>query len=98
MVDDWHKVEIPFDEKATARANQLQNTFGTLFMATKAPEDAALLERTDGHGNVTFYFSPVSMIFARGLVEQNQGTTCAAPQKDGTRLLVGHAGFRDTLI
>jgi hypothetical protein len=96
----WYKVALPFAEGGIAgKGKRLQDAFETLFMANQAGPNVALFtNHDDDYKQVFYYFSPGAEQIAQSLIKSFAAVKCEAPKKQGTAMLVGHAGALDTLL
>lgn len=84
----WKKIVIKADAKTAEIWKTIQDSFETIFIASGAPEDAALYFSSQTPGrDVSLYLSPRAVrIFDGG---QWNAQSCNKPSSAG--LLVGHA-------
>ncbi len=94
----WHKIALTNDQVVAGEHMRLQDAFEAIFMATLAQRDAAMFGRSLKAGGDELYFSPAASKVAESLIRSGGGVPCAPPPKDGTDLLVGHAGAHDALL
>lgn len=87
----WKKIELAGIERTAELWKSIQDGFEAVFIASGAPEDAAMYFHSPSPGlSVTLYLSPGAVRIFSG--EQWGAQTCAKPEVAG--LLVGHDSAR----
>jgi hypothetical protein len=100
-MSEWYKVTLPYSEAGIAgKGKSLQDAFEVVFIANRAPEEAAMFtRRSDDLENVFYYFTPGATTIAKGIIQSFGGVECPAPKYDNyIVLLVGHAGAHDKFL
>lgn len=94
----WYMVSLTSADISTHKDVKMQEAFEALFMANRAPADAAMFgASTPGNPNVDFYFSPGGAALASSLIASYGGTSCSRPTVP-VSLLVGHADASERLL
>lgn len=94
----WHRIVLTNDQVLAGEHMDIQDSFTTLFTAALTPREAALFSAGHPAQDYALYFSPGSFPFAKALILSKGGVSCDAPPKEGTSLLVGHAGAGDAFL
>ena len=86
----WNKITLDNQQVIQGVHHRVMNQFEQIFTALKAPQEMALFGRSEAGKDMELFFTPGSMQYAFGLVEEYSGIECDKPAKDDISLLVGH--------
>jgi hypothetical protein len=94
----WYTVSMSPGDVSSQKHVSIQDAFEVLFMANRAPRDAAMFAAsTPGNPNYEVYFSPVAASLASVLLASYGGQACMPPTVP-LSLLVGHADAKEHLL
>ena len=93
----WQMIRLSIAQVVSGERERVRDSFVLAFAAAKRPHNAALFSRPVVGGH-ELYFSPQAARIGKALIKQCDGSNCARPPKEGTRLLVGHKGACDRLL
>jgi hypothetical protein len=96
----WHKVTFKSEDCGIAgKGQRLHDAFSALLVASGGfPKDAALFcQRSADSNDVSYYFSPSTMLIAKHLIEHYRASPCPAPVRGTVDLAMGDESARDTL-
>ena len=88
-MDTWYKVTLSSKDITAGKHMALQSTFPFLFLASRAPRDAAMLTNSEPRFPADYFFSPGAVRFSKTLIDGFSSIECAAPKATGLSLLVG---------
>lgn len=94
---NWKKVSISSKDVISGKHVQLQNLYEEVFLATKAPRDAAVFENSPTYDECVYYFSPGAVAIFDSILRAYEAVPCAAPPRAETSLIVGHSDAWDML-
>ena len=94
----WLQIDVPAPEGGPDKYEEIRSAFEAQFMATMAPKDVAMFERSPEPGEYVFYFSPAAETQFALWISSLGAKECSAPPRAGTTLLIGHADSLDMLV
>ena len=96
---DWYSVAITEACARNGEYHRLCRRFQQAFIAAGAPSEMAMFAQTAVRDSVRkVYFSPGSLPYVQGLVEQYRGACCESPMASEVTLVFGVPGAEDRLL
>ncbi|MDH3690035.1 MAG: hypothetical protein OEU36_11220 [Gammaproteobacteria bacterium] len=95
----WYKVTMTAAQVTNQEHVALQSKFTRVFMASNAPQEAALYSaRLADQNGLDIYFSPKAADIAASLITFYGGHECTLPSDKKPNFLMGHNDARHRLL